>query len=69
MTFLPWTHPKSVSAHLLAAPADTTDLMLQRTAKDCIAHLKALRLPPMTFLPPDPLKASTSQPCRSAEYG
>ena len=36
--------------------------MPQRTAKDCIAHLKAVRLPPMTFLPLDSLKAKPVAP-------
>ena len=30
--------------------------LAQKTARDCIAHLKAGRLPPMTFIPLDTIK-------------
>ena len=34
----------------------TLPRLLQKTARDCIAHLKAGRLAPMTFLPLDTIK-------------
>ena len=38
-------------------------MCVQRTAKDCSAHLTAMKLPPMTFLPPDALKTPASGCC------
>lgn len=57
MTFLPLTPltpPRRGLQQLAIEP--TCAVHVQKTAKDCISHLKAMRQPPMTFLPLDTLK-------------